>query len=161
MLFPPGKPHHCPLSDVYYCIWYLLDPKVTRSLVIRLGPKSQTSFLCGLNEDPSDSECSALIHFSKSLARKQAYLKDSHDQNIKEQISTKNIKKKKKTGFTWNPHLHRHSVQKVYFKFNPLIVVLPFQRIYKNPRSGSTRGKLNLIWPLKPLNHKPQGQILS
>ena len=42
----------------------------------------------------------------------------------------------KKTGFAWNSHPQRHSVQTVFFKFNPLFLVLAFQILYQDPRSG-------------------------
>ena len=102
--------------DVNHCVWYLFDPKVTGSL--------------GLNQNPSSSECSALTHFSMSLAHKYANLKHSYNYDIKEQVTTKTFLKEK-TGFTWNPQPLRYSVQKVYFKFNPLSVVLTFQIIYQ------------------------------
>ena len=41
---------------------------------------------------PFDSGCSALTHFSKSLAHKQANLKEPQNQNINEQVTTKKIK---------------------------------------------------------------------
>ena len=51
-------------------------------------------------------------------------------QEIKEQVTTKFFLKEK-TGFTPNSQPQRHSVQKVFFKFNPLFVVLTFQIIYQ------------------------------
>ena len=65
-----------------------------------------------------------------SLAHKYANLKEPYNQDIKEQVTTKNVFKKK-TGFTWNSQPQRQSVQKMLFKFNPLFVVLTFQIIYK------------------------------
>ena len=37
-----------------------------------------------LSQDPSNSECSALTHFSKSLARKYINLREPYNQDIKE-----------------------------------------------------------------------------
>ena len=47
-----------------------LTPKVTGSLVSSLGLKTQPSTYWGLNQDPSDSECSALTQFSMNLINK-------------------------------------------------------------------------------------------
>ena len=58
-----------------------LTPKVTRSL--------------SLSKDPSDSEYSALTYFSMSLAHKYVNLKEPYNQDIKEQVTTKNFFKKK------------------------------------------------------------------
>ena len=52
------------------CVWYLFDPKVTRSL--------------GLSQEPSNSEYSTLTHFYMSLARKYVNLKEPYNQDIKE-----------------------------------------------------------------------------
>ena len=57
-----------------------LTPKVTRSL--------------GLRQDVSDSECSALTYFFMSLAHKNVGPKESYNQDIKEQVTTKNFLKK-------------------------------------------------------------------
>ena len=65
-----------------------------------------------------------------SLAHKYVNLKEPYNQDIKEQVFT-TIFLKKKTEFTWNPQLQRQSVQKVFFKFNCLFVVLTFQIIYQ------------------------------
>ena len=65
-----------------------------------------------------------------SLAHKYVKLKEAYNQDIKEQVTTK-IFLKKKTGFKWNLQPQRNSVQKVFFKFNPLFVVLIFQIIYQ------------------------------
>ena len=46
--------HH--LFDINHCLWYLFEPKVTRSL--------------GLSQDPSDPECCTLTYFSISRAHK-------------------------------------------------------------------------------------------
>ena len=72
---PPGKPDHHGITwsranfgplqrgsvtnSILIIVWYLFDPKVTGSL--------------GLSWDPSDSECSALTHFSMSLAQKSLF----------------------------------------------------------------------------------------
>ena len=94
-------------------VWYLLDPKFTRSL--------------GLSQDPFDSECSALIHFFMSLVHKYVYLKEPYNQDIKEQVTTKTFLKKK----TWNPQPQWGIVRRMFFKFNPLFAVLTFQIIYQ------------------------------
>ena len=78
-----------------------------------------------MNQDPSDFECSTLTYFSMSLDHKYVNLKEPYNQDIKEQVTTKNVLKKK-TDFTWNPQPQRHIVQKVIFKFSPLVVVLTF-----------------------------------
>ena len=64
-----------------------------------------------------------------SLVHKYVNLKEPYNKNIKEKVTIKKFLKKK-AGFTWNPQLQRHSVQKVFFKFNSLFVVLTFQIIY-------------------------------
>ena len=79
---------------------YLLDPKVIGSLATRLVPKTQPSTQQDSNRNPSNSECSALTHVCKSLAHMAHWL------------------------------YMRHSVQKMFFKFNPLFVVFTFQMIY-------------------------------
>ena len=48
-----------------------------------------------LSQDPSNSECSALTHFSMSLADKYVNLKELYNQNIKEQVTTITFFKKK------------------------------------------------------------------
>ena len=53
----------------------MIWPRVTRSL--------------GLSQDPSNSECSALIHFSMSLAHKYVNLKVPYNHDIEEQVTTK------------------------------------------------------------------------
>ena len=58
-----------------------LTPKVTRSL--------------SLSKDPSYSEYSTLTYFSMSLAHKYVNLKEPYNQDIKEQVTTKNFFKKK------------------------------------------------------------------
>ena len=65
-----------------------------------------------------------------SPAYKYVNLKKPYNQNIKEHVTAKNFFKKK-TGFTWNLQTQMHSAQKVFFKFNPLFVVLKFQIIYQ------------------------------
>ena len=42
----------------------------------------------GLSQDPSDSECSALTHFSMNMARKSVNLKEPCNQDIKELVTT-------------------------------------------------------------------------
>ena len=65
-----------------------------------------------------------------SLVHKHINLKEPYNQDIKEKVTTKKSLEKK-AGFTWNLQPQRHSVQKVFFKFNPLFVVLTFKIIYK------------------------------
>ena len=75
LLDSPGKSDH---QAIHYATanvgplsrGSVTDPKLTRSL--------------GLNQDPSNSECSALTHFSTSLARKCINLKEPCNQDIKE-----------------------------------------------------------------------------
>ena len=93
-----------------------------------LAPKVIKSV--GLSQDSSSSECSALTHFSMSLARKYIYLKEPYTQDIKGQVTTI-IFLKKKTDFTRNRQSQRQSVQKVFLKFSPLFVVLTFHIIYQ------------------------------
>ena len=83
-----------------------------------------------MSQDPSDSECSALTRFFMSLAHKYINLEEPCNQDIKEHVTTKNILKTK-TEFTWNLQSQRHSLQKVFFKFNLLNGVLTFQIIYQ------------------------------
>ena len=45
--------------------------------------------LVGFEPNHSDSECSTLTHFSKSLANKKANLKQPYNQDVKEQVTTK------------------------------------------------------------------------
>ena len=129
LLDPPGKLDHqtihCPTANFgplsrgnvnNPMLITVFDPKVTRSL--------------GLSKDPSNSACSALTHFYFSLAHEHVNLEELYNQNIKEMVTAK-VFLKKKTGFTGNPHPHRHSVQKVFFKLNPLFVMLAFQIIYQ------------------------------
>ena len=120
----PGKPDHqaidCPTSNsgpllrdivtnsILITVWYLFNTKINGSL--------------GLSQDPSDSECSALTHFSMNLDRKYVNLKEPYDQDIKEYVTTI-VFLKKKTDLIWNPPPQRQSVPKVFFKFNLLFVV--------------------------------------
>ena len=108
-----GAAHY---PDISHCVWYLFDPKVTRGL--------------GLGQGPSDSECSALTHFSMSIAHKYINLKEPYNQDINEQVTTKKILKKK-ADFTWNFQPQRHSIQTIFFKFNPPFLFLTFQIIYQ------------------------------
>ena len=41
-----------------------------------------------MSQDPLNSECSTLTHFSMSLARKYVHLKEPYNQDIKEQVTT-------------------------------------------------------------------------
>ena len=99
-------------------------------MVSDLGPKVQSSTYWSLNIDPSDSKCYILTDFSISLTHKYVNLKEPYNQDIKEQVTTKNFFKKK-AGFTSNSQPQRHKVPKVFFKFNPLFNVLTFQIIYQ------------------------------
>ena len=77
----------------------------------------------GLSQDPSDFECTAFTYISMSLAHKYRNLKEPYNQGKKEQVTTKDrLYMKSQT--------QRHSRQSVFFKFNPLFVVLTFQIIY-------------------------------
>ena len=114
LLDPPGTPDqqaiHCPTTN--------------------FEPLFKGSVTNPMLTNPSVSECSALTHFSMSLDHKYVNLKEPYNQDIKEQVTTINFLKKK-TDFTWNPQPQKHSVQKVFFKFNPLFVVLSFQIIHQ------------------------------
>ena len=57
-------------NPILISVWYLLDPKVTGSL--------------RLSQDPANSECSSLTHFSVRLARIYVSLKEPYNQDIKE-----------------------------------------------------------------------------
>ena len=133
LLDPPGKPDHqathCPTANfgpvsrgsITYSILITvfdtyLTPKVTGSL--------------GLSQDLSDSECTVLTHFSMSVAREYVNLKKPYNQDIKVYVTTITFITKKKD-FTWNPQTRRQSELKVFFKFNPLFVVLTFQIMYQ------------------------------
>ena len=59
-----------------------------------LSPKTQLSTQWDLNQDPSDSESSALSHLSMTLAHKYVNLKELYNQDIKELVTTKNVLKK-------------------------------------------------------------------
>ena len=65
-----------------------------------------------------------------SLAHKYINLKEPYNQDIKEQVTIKKLLKKK-TGFTMKSQPQRHSVEGVFFKFNPLFVVLTFEITYQ------------------------------
>ena len=65
-----------------------------------------------------------------SLVHKYVNLKEPYNQDIKDRVTIKYFLKKK-TGFYMKSQLQRHSVQKIFFKFNPLFVVLSFQIIYQ------------------------------
>ena len=75
----------------------------------------------GLNQDPSDSECSALTLFSMTLTHTHVNLKEPYNQDNKELVTNKYFSKNK-AGFTWISRPQRHSVQKAFFKFNLLFV---------------------------------------
>ena len=60
------------------------------------------------------------------------------------QVTTEDIKRK--TGFAWDPQPQRHSVQRMFFKFNPLFLVLTSQIIHQYPRSEP-------IWSLLNMTH--------
>ena len=65
-----------------------------------------------------------------SLTHKYVNIKEPCNQDIKEQIPTKKcFKKEDRIYMISQPQ--RHSVQKVFFKFNPLFLVLTFQIIYQ------------------------------
>ena len=48
-----------------------------------------------MSQDPSDSECNALNHFSMSLAHKYVNIKEPYNQDIKEQVINKSFKKRR------------------------------------------------------------------
>ena len=53
-----------PLTSCYHCFCNLLDPKVTKSLVTRLGPKAHLRTQWGMNQDPFNSDSIALTHWA-------------------------------------------------------------------------------------------------
>ena len=123
----PGKPDHFPIAN----FGPISRGRITKPMLIAVfdthsNPRSLRQWVWV--KTLSDSEYSTLTHFSMSLVLKYANLKEPQD--IKQQFTTKRVSKKN-TGFTWNPQPQRHSVQKVFFKFNPLFVVLTFQIIYQ------------------------------
>ena len=133
LLDPPDKPDHqaihCPTAN----FGPLSRGSITNPILITVFDTylaSKVTKSLGLSQDPSSSECSALTHFSMSLARKYVYLKEPYNKDIKGQVTTI-VLLKKKTDFTRNPQSQRKSVQKVFLKFNPLFVVLTFQIIYQ------------------------------
>ena len=54
--------------------------------------------------------------FPKSLTNNEANLTEPHNQDIKVQVTTKDMKRK--TCFTWNPHPQRHSMRRVFFQIH-------------------------------------------
>ena len=125
----PGKLDHqtihCPTAN----FGPLSRGNVTNPMLITVYDPKVTGSL-GLSQDPSNSACSALTHFYFSLAHENVNPKEPYNQNIKEMVTAKAFLKKK-TSCTGNPHPHRYSVQKVFFKLYPLFVMLTFQIIYQ------------------------------
>ena len=54
------------------------------------------------------------LAFPKGLTNNEANLTEPHNQDIKVQVTTKDIKRK--TCFTWNPHPQRHRMRRVFFQ---------------------------------------------
>ena len=87
LLDPPGKPNHqhihCPTANFEL----LSRGSITNPILITVGDTYLTSKLIrtlGLSQDLSGSECSALTHFSMSLAWKYVNLKEPYNEDIKE-----------------------------------------------------------------------------
>ena len=150
MWFAPHFPPHCPKAN----FGPLSRGSITNPILIDVF---DTYLSLGLSQDPSDSECSALTHFSMNLARKYVNLKRPYNQDIAEQVTTINFLKNK-TDFTWNPQLQRQSMQKVFFKLNPLFVVSKnnkrFKEYINNPDQGQWEKRLTLLdlWNLLTIN---------
>ena len=85
---------HCPTAN----FGPLSKGGITNLILITVFDPNVTGNL-GLSQDPSDSESSDLTHFSMSLVYKYKYLKEPYNQDIKEQVTTKNFLRRK-TGFT-------------------------------------------------------------
>ena len=92
MWFAPHFPPHCPKAN----FGPLSRGSITNPILIDVF---DTYLSLGLSQDPSDSECSALTHFSMNLARKYVNLKRPYNQDIAEQATTINFLKNK-TDFT-------------------------------------------------------------
>ena len=89
--------------------------------------------------------------FSKGLNHNFANLKEPYNQVINVQVTTRNIKTE--DGLFMKSSTPEISVRKVFFRFNPLFVLLVSQIIYEYPRSGSIWGKLYMRQPFKTLNY--------
>ena len=85
--------------------------------------------------------------FSNSLTNNQANLRELYNHPIKVQVTTKDVKKEDRFCKKSSPP-QRQSVQRVFFKFNPLFLVLTFH-ICQYQRPGSTWVKLNMTHYLK------------
>ena len=105
-----------------------------------------------MSQDPSHSDYSALTHFFMSMSHKYINLKESYNQDIQEQVTTKNFLKKK-AGLTWNPQSQRHSVQARCFQIQSPICYVKFSNNVSVRRIRVNDRKTNLNRPLKSYNH--------
>ena len=87
-----------------------------------------------------------------SLSHKYINLKESYNQDIHEQVTTKNFLKKK-TGFAWNPKSQRHSVQARCFQIQSPICYVKFSNNVSVRWVRVNERKTNLNQPLKSYNH--------
>ena len=99
-----------------------------------------------MSQDPSDSECTASIHFSMSMVHKYVNLKEPHKKDIKEQVTTNLFIFLKKTGFQ-----EKQGTDGV-FQTQSSICGVHFSNISINQFRFNER-KTNLTRPLTPLNH--------
>ena len=109
LLVSPGKPVHqviqCPTANFSSLSRdRVTDQKLITTFDTYLTPRSQgaSKKAWSLNQDHSDSECSALTHFSKGLTY-YATLKESYNQDINGQVVTKNIQKKEEQLYMKSP----------------------------------------------------------
>ena len=77
-----------------------------------------------------------------SLAHKHINLKEPYNQDIKEQATT--IFLKKEDRLYMKSQLQRYSVYKLFFKFNPVFVVLIFSNNMSITQARVNEGKTNL-----------------
>ena len=87
-----------------------------------------------------------------SLSHKYINLKESYNQDIHEQVTTKNFLKKK-TGFAWNPQSQRHSVEARCFQIQSPICYVKFSNNVSVRWVRVNERKTNLNRPLKSYNH--------
>ena len=105
-----------------------------------------------MSQDPSDSECSALAHFSMSLARKYVNPKEPYNQDIKEQITTIIFLKKEDRLYMKSPTSEAKCPEGVFQIQSPVCRVNYINNI-SITQVRSVRGKTSLTLSLKPMNH--------
>ena len=87
-----------------------------------------------------------------SLSHKYINLKESYNQDIHEQVTTKNFLKKR-TGFAWNPQSQRYSVEARCFQIQSPICYVKFSNNVSVRWVRINERKTNLNRPLKSYNH--------